>query len=129
MRRIAKLKIFPTVLIVLFVFGCASHESRQVVEPLMSDVEKEQGLKQIVSCLTSKIAQYDDQVSPPQAIAPSVAQACHDEIEAFRLNAIRGQSTAYISGFMAQWDKMTEPTIAELILRERDSRNEKILIE
>jgi hypothetical protein len=131
-KRIVELKIFPVVklfpivFIGIFLIGCASYGPAQVSGPIMSEAEKEEGMKTIVSCLTAKISLYDDNISPPETIAPSVAEACSAEIEAFRLNAIRGQSSAYVNGFMSQWEKITEPTISKLIVQERISRNERI---
>jgi hypothetical protein len=123
LQRILKLKTFPIAILVVigfFLIGCASFDPQKASVPEMSEVEKEEGMKSIVSCLTMQIFIHDDGSSAPEQIAPLVAQACHDEIEDFRLKAIRGQNQAYIEGFTEQWEKIKEPTICRLIVRVRE---------
>ena len=112
------------VVVGIFMVGCATYSPGNGSGPAMLEAEKEEGMKSIVKCLTTQILIHDDRTSPPEDIAPLVAQACRDEIEDFRLKAIRGHSQAYADGFTDQWAKIKEPTICNLIVRTREEMPE-----
>jgi hypothetical protein len=129
------LKTSPIVLLIvvgIFMIGCASYSPGNGSGTAMLEAEKEEGMRSIVKCLTTQILIHDDKTSPPEDIAPLVAHACRDEIEEFRLKAIRGHSRSYADGFTDQWAKIKEPTICNLIVRTREempvgmTRDEKL---
>lgn len=99
--------------------GCATSE--RFSKPKMTNAERNQAINTVVNCAFEKIPLYDDGISPAQTIAHSIAVACYDEIEALRLLILRGQSDAFVIGFMSGWDMM-KPTITGMVLQYRVSQ-------